>query len=276
MLSKIAGAFGGLVLVFAGWEAFPLVTGVYPPVIFDQPWPLVSRAHQPNSATLDILFIGNSFTFTAGMPAMLVNMASSDRGNPVQLRVWTVTEGGADLTRAWDRGKAAKVLASHHFDYVVLNEQSVWPFTSINVERTHRAVEMWAGLIERQGARPVLFETWADGDGSGVYGDGPRGYLRGQTPGSSQRTIARATADLARAENLAVAPVGDAFERARGVPGAPDLYGPDRHHPSKAGAYLSAATFYRFFTGRSLAEVRYRPLGLSDADAGRLAQGLGP
>ena len=46
----------------------------------------------------------------------------------------------------------------------------------------------------------------------------------------------------------------------------PDLYQADRHHPSVAGTYLAALTFYRAFTGRAGTDARYRPWGMSAAD----------
>ena len=54
--------------------------------------------------------------------------------------------------------------------------------------------------------------------------------------------------------------------------GGPDLYQRDLHHASYAGTYLAALTFYRFFTNRSGAETRYRPWGMSAAEAMVLIQ----
>jgi hypothetical protein len=112
-------------------------------------------------------------------------------------------------------------------------------------------------------------ETWSDGTGSSEYADG--GILAGKTPAMCQQKISSETDGLARAQSLPVVEVGKQFARAQQSPLAPDLFEPDRHHPSVAGAYLSAATFYRFFTGRSPTQAAYKPPGLSEAEARRLA-----
>jgi hypothetical protein len=67
-------------------------------------------------------------------------------------------------------------------------------------------------------------------------------------------------------------PVGQAFEAAREMKGAPDVWGPDHHHPSVAGTYLAALVFYRSFTGRSGAQATWRPNGLNAQDAATLVQ----
>ncbi|MGH7735022.1 MAG: hypothetical protein ACREOE_15380, partial [Gemmatimonadales bacterium] len=71
---------------------------------------------------------------------------------------------------------------------------------------------------------------------------------------------------------FAKVPVGEAFERARTSPGAPDVYGPDHHHASVAGAYLAALEFYQYFTGRSGEAATFRPWGLSAKDTAKLVQ----
>ena len=60
------------------------------------------------------------------------------------------------------------------------------------------------------------------------------------------------------------------LDQLRTQTGAPDVWGPDRHHPSVAGTYLAALVFYRQFTGRSGAEATWRPGGLSAEDAAKL------
>ena len=256
-------------LTLLGWRAYPRLTGIYPLAEADQSEALVSRRHAATEKTIDVLFIGNSFTFTHGMPAMLVNLASGDPANPVRLRVWTVTRGGATLADHRAAGQAAQVLASRSFDYVVLNQQSSWAYVPESVSDTNRDVAYWSRLIRSQGAQPVLLETWADGAASSVYASG--GWLHSHTATDAQEKISEETADLARLRSLSVVRVGQAFQRAQRDLPTLGLFQADQHHPSVAGAYLSAASFYRFLTGRSAGQSTYRPRDLTDIDARQLA-----
>jgi len=262
--------FLSLVLAaLVGWLAYPSLTGIYRLEPWDHSLGLVSRPVPATERTVDVLFIGNSFTSSHAMPAMLVNLASTDPANPVRLRVWTVTRGGASLADHRASGKAAKVLAARSFDYVVLNQQSSWAYHPDWVSETRQDVAYWAELIRRNGAQPVLYETWSDGVGSSVYAAG--GVLQNVTPAMCQTKISEETADLARAQSMSVVAVGQRFSRAQNAL-SQDLFAADRHHPSMSGAYLSAASFYRFFTGRSAAQSTYRPSGLAEADARGLAE----
>ena len=125
----------------------------------------------------------------------------------------------------------------------------------------------WASAAVRYGSAPLLFQVWTDGEGSEVfkgYGSIARGGLL--------LSAAQCTNRLGRQQGASVVAVGQAFEAARRTPGSPDLYGPDRHHPSVAGSYLGALVFYRFFTGRTGAEATYLPRGLGKQDAGILVR----
>lgn len=260
----------GLILAaLVAWLAYPTLIGTYRLEPWDHALALASRPNAATQRTLDVLFVGNSFTSSHAMPAMLVNLASKDPANPVRLRVWTVTRGGASLADHRADGRAAKALAARSFDFVVLNQQSFWAYHPDSIAETRQDLAYWTDLIRRNGAQPVLLETWSDGVGSSVYAAG--GGLQGATPAMSQARISQETIDLARSQSMAVVPVGQHFSRAQQLMLSQDLLAADRHHPSAAGAYLSAATFYRFFTGRSAAQSAYRPPGLSEGDAQKLA-----
>ena len=121
---------------------------------------------------------------------------------------------------------------------------------------------------------PLLFEDWADGAQSTVYSD--RAFAAfGKTVEQDTSDAEVSTESLGRQLGLPVVAVGTAFDRARHIEGAPDVIGPDHHHPSVAGTYLAALMFYKRFTGRSGAEATYRPWGLSEAEAAALLEASG-
>jgi hypothetical protein len=66
--------------------------------------------------------------------------------------------------------------------------------------------------------------------------------------------------------------VGEAVAEAANTPGAPDLFGPDHHHPSEAGTFLAALVFFHHFTGEPAERATWRPDGVSADQAAVLAR----
>lgn len=60
--------------------------------------------------TVSILFVGNSFTYVNDMPGKLIQIASSDATNKIQLEVSSVTKGGADLAYMFQNAEANSAL----------------------------------------------------------------------------------------------------------------------------------------------------------------------
>ena len=214
------------------------------------------------------------------VPALLVNIASSDPGNVTRLEVQAKTYPDAMLDQLFTRTDALDWARIHQPDVVVLQEHSCWfDMVDDNLYAAQAAdwsydtkgTADWSRAAQAFGAKPLLFEVWGDGDNSDHFTD-RKSYAFGRTPDQEAELAARATQRLSRQLGLPVAAVGDAFARARRTPGAPDLYGPDHHHASMAGAYLAALVFYRHFTGRSGAAAAYRPWGLSADDAALLSR----
>jgi hypothetical protein len=236
--------------------------GAYRRLTHDHDELMVSKTANPAS-TVTVLFVGNSLTFVNDLPAMLVNVASSDPGNTVRLQVKAVTFPNASLDEMYDKGKALDWARDHHPDYVVLQEHSFWYDADDGAGRA--AASRWTNALKPLGAAPLLFEVWTDGAASDVW--------KGQSnPAEDALRAVQSTDGLGRSLGLPVVAVGQAFEAARQTPGAPDLYGPDHHHPSVAGSYLGALAFYRYFTGRSGAEATYRPRGRSNEAAATLVR----
>lgn len=225
----------------------------------------------PADRTITVLFVGNSLTFRNDLPAMLVNLASSDPGAPAPLQVKAVTYPDANLEDMRTRTGALAWAQAHHADYVVLQAHSLWYVD--NYAFTLRAAAAWTEALRPLGETPLLFQVWGDGDGDGsaAYTD-KQAPTFGWTPVDAARGALDSTQNLARSLGLQVVPVGLAFEAARETKGAPDVWGPDRHHPSVAGTYLAALVFYHFLTGRTGAEATYRPIGVSVRDAATLVQ----
>ena len=217
--------------------------------------------------TISVLFVGNSLTFVHDVPAMLVNIASADPQNTTQISVQAVTRGGASLDQMLAQTNAADWVRSHHPDFVVLQERSRWYDGAEDYAR--QDLSDWMDALRPIGAAALLFEVWADGDGSDSYTNSAS-VAFGHTPKQDAEIAADKSQTLAQEYHLSLVRVGEAFERAREMSGAPDVYGPDHHHASAAGAYLAALVFYQHLTGRTGAESTYRPWGVGADDKVKL------
>src|ERR1700760_4353677 len=84
---------------------------------------------KPQTATryaLNILFIGNSYTYYQNMPQILAELAAHDPANVTELRVQSITKAGGDLEGMWNAGQAQQLITNAHWNYVVLQEESFW------------------------------------------------------------------------------------------------------------------------------------------------------
>ena len=213
------------------------------------PW--VGAAAEP-SPPQSVLWIGNSFTYyNGGVPKMVQALADARRPPAVAaLRVGMLATGGAHLPDHVRRADLPAVL-ERGWDAVVVQGYSDEPVNPAKAPAFHKALAALAARIKTSGARLLLFVTWA-------YKDQP----------AMTEALAAAYADAAQATGADAVPVGLAFAAARAE--RPDLalyVTTDNKHPSLAGTYLAACTFYAYLSGRSPAEARFYPKGLAEKDA---------
>jgi hypothetical protein len=206
---------------------------------------------RPPSPPRRVLFIGNSYTYVNNLPEMLRVMAAA-RG--ITLDVGMATTGGWKLSDHWTTqdSDAHRLLRDRKWDIVVLQEQSVFGSTQVvgNVQRVgpddqfQRYAKLWQEDIRRAGMTPAFYLTWA----------------RRGAP-EDQAVLDRAYISAARAAQGILVPVGAAWQGARQHHANIELFQADGSHPSPAGTYLAACTFFAAFFDSS-------PVGLPATVAG--------
>jgi hypothetical protein len=201
----------------------------------------------PDPTPSRILFIGNSYTSRNELPRLLAELAAAAE-HPRRMEFELVFAGGASLKRHWNAGIAREKLARLSWNYVVLQEQSTLPVK--NPVRYQESVRLFAPEIDRHGAKPVLYLTWA----------------RQQAP-DTQESITRAVEEIAAEINAVVVPVGLAWRSVIAKYGDIALYTDDGSHPTAAGSYLAACVFLASLFGEA-------PRGFSVSDALRLDRGV--
>ena len=177
-----------------------------------------------DQASVNVLYIGNSYTYFHRMPDTVSAMA----GNVVsrrQLHAKVVASPGATLQRHWESGAVQVAIQERNWDYVVLQEQSLLPLE--NKERMYEFVRLLDKEIKLNGARTVLFLTWARRD-------------RPETQAALDAAFGAIAAEL----GALVAPVGPAWQIARQRTPNLQLYTWDGSHPTPSGSYLTACVLY--------------------------------
>jgi hypothetical protein len=214
-------------------------------------------------ASLHVLFIGNSYTYVNDLPGMLASIAATS-GVPPLIRTDTVASGGYALADHWDTGDALAQILSGSYTHVVLQGQSVETLGTGSTFPHYAA--LFGQLIESVGSRPGWFVTWARA--AGDTSSYPWTYF---SPDAMQDRITLAYLGAANNfSNSVVSCVGEAFRRAEKQYPAIVLQQSDYSHPTIAGTYLAASTFYVALTGNPVPPTSQLPAGLDSNDAASL------
>ena len=194
--------------------------------------------------SLNVLFVGNSFTARNDLPGLIASLAESAG---LRLTHRLISAGGASLRMHWNKGEAQKAIATGEYDFVVLQEQSTLPVKTAT--RMHENVRLFDGAIRAAGGKTALYLTWA----------------RQHSP-ESQKAITDAYASIADETGATLIPVGVAWQRFLAKHREPALYDPDQSHPTAAGSYLAACVFFATLFGKSPVGLDHVVKGLSAAE----------
>ncbi len=220
-----------------------------------------ASADAPPSTGLNVLFIGNSYTYVNDLPATLHGLAVAAGDDPA-IAVSSVVVGGYTLQNHWEGPDAQPAIAKGGLTHVVLQGQSAEPVGDPANFEVY--AKLFAAAVTAAHARPVFFETWARKAGCTDYVTYP--WL-GATPDVMQDSLSREYVAMAAATAAKLAPVGEAFREVWTLHPSIELYQGDGSHPTVAGTYLAACVFYDVLTGRTFLVTGGVPGGVSDADA---------
>lgn len=217
----------------------------------------------------NVLFIGNSYVYSNDLPNMLRQLALS-LGDTVL--VSSVAPGGFTFEQHSSNPATLEAIASQAWDHVVLQEQSQRP--AFSPEQVQAQVFPYAAqLVQAIRANadctmPVFYMTWGrrDGDAGNCAVWPPVCTFQGMNDLLRERYV-----QMAEDNDAHAAPVGAAWATVRAQQPTLDLYVSDGSHPSVAGTYLAACTFYSTLFGVPCTGATYLA-GLSPATAATLQQ----
>lgn len=189
-----------------------------------------------------VLFIGNSYTYVNDLPALLSNAAQST-GDSVIYDSNCI--GGYTFQLHSTNATTLQKIAQGNFDFVVLQEQSQLP--SFPISQVQSSVYPYAKTLDSliKVANPctetVFYMTWGrkNGDASNCPNWPPICTYSGMD------SLLRMRYEyMANTNTALVSPVGAVWRYIRNnFPGI-ELYSADESHPSLAGSYAAACTFY--------------------------------
>jgi hypothetical protein len=220
--------------------------------------------------TKRVLFLGNSYTNVNNLPQMVADVALS-MGDTLIFD--SNTPGGYTLQGHSTNTTSLNKIMQGGWDYVVLQEQSQRP--SFPLSQVLTDVFPYAQFLDsiinqyNPCAETVFYMTWGrkNGDASNCLNWPPVCTYAGMDSLLNLRY--RMMAD---SNNAIISPVGAVWNYIRQQNPTIELYQPDESHPSVAGTYAGACTFYSVLFRRDPSQITFdATLPPADAAAIRAA-----
>jgi len=224
---------------------------------------ITAEVHE--DAIINVLFIGNSFTYYNDLPTMVEDMGIAE-GKAIHVE--QITYGGYQLieyiTLTSPAAQEVKSkLEERDWDYVVLQEQSKKPLD--NLSEFLSSVDTLDALITSKGAETILYSTWSYRDGTDKLATTGLSYT------GFYNVLTNAYQQAATNTDSLIAPVGTAFYNLTIDHPEINLLQDDDFHPLLSGSYVAACIFYAVIFDEADTQ-QYIPSGLSSTVATTLRE----
>jgi|TARA_B110000902_G_C14218229_1_gene554057 PKD repeat protein len=215
--------------------------------------------------SLDVLFIGNSYTNANNLPQMVSELALSFGDT---LNFESSIAGGATFSSHSTNINTLNKISQNPWDYVVLQAQSQEPSFSPN--QVSNDVFPYAQIlidsIESNSicTEPIFFMTWGR-----KYGDQQncQFYPPICTYLGMQQRLRQSYLDMTINHNATCSPVGICWKESIAQDSTLNLFSSDNSHPSIYGSYLAACTFYSTIFKKPSIGSDYIPNGIDTSTA---------
>lgn len=220
-----------------------------------------------NAQQTSVLFIGNSYIYTADLPGTLKSLALAG-GDSIYHE--SSTPGGYTFEQHATNQTTLNKITSRNWDFVVLQQQSQMPALppSQVAWQTYPFAEALVNSIKSnyECSEPLFFMTWGrrDGDQSNCAGYPPLCTFEGMNARLRQSYL-----EMASDNDATVAPCGAAWHQMSIDNNTfwNGLYAGDGSHPSAWGTYLNACVFYATMFRKSPVGIPfYSSIGQQDAE----------
>ena len=213
--------------------------------------------------TPNVLFIGNSYTGVNDLPQMISDMASSTG----ERMTYTSNTPGGCTFQGHCNNNSMSMICQGDWDIVVLQEQSQlpsFPQNQVEQECFPYAQQLVDSIYAHNPcAEPMFYMTW--GRKNGDQQNTPYFPVLGTYEGMDSMLCERYTY-MAETNDAALCPVGRVWRYLRTYHPDIELYQSDESHPSIAGTYAAACSFYVMFFHRNPENITFTAT-LDDATA---------
>ncbi len=192
---------------------------------------------------MNILFIGNSYTYVHKVPELFESLAKE---NGKEVTVDSVTKGSRKLYENLDpadekHGEILALLSQKEYDVLILQEQSYLGIT--DYQSFEKGVAALNKLISPK--RTVLYATWGRKEGC------PLLEMLGLTSEEMFLALEKAYKNAADLIGADISPVGRCFNEITKRHKDIDLYSPDLSHQSYIGSCVAAICHYKTVFGQT-------------------------
>ena len=227
------------------------------------------------------LFLGNSYVSVNNLPLLIKNVASSVGDTLIYN---DNSPGGYTFNDHLNNQVSLDLMADPQWDYVIIQQQSVLGAAVCNEPSIIAPNSFWPSNIQsvqdlkvgidQEGAIPMLYMTWGRKNGEpSLCAQFPKaGYYctyKGMDSLLQQNYMQMGGPNMSYNEQLPLAAVGAVWRYVRTNHPEIELYDSDGSHPSVAGSYLAACTFYNTLFRKSPLGITYNP-GLSNTVASNI------
>lgn len=188
----------------------------------------LTTATGPVPAGLNVLFVGNSLTYTNDLPGMVEALLDSAAVGPRTIDAVAFPDFG--LADHWVRGEAQQQIARGGWDVVAIQQG---PSATEGRPSLIEYAQRYGEKSRRVGARVALYMVWPS-----------------QSRPFDFDGVSESYAMAADSAGGLLFPVGEAWRAAWRRDSTLALYGPDGFHPSRMATYLAALVMFEQLTGR--------------------------
>lgn len=178
-----------------------------------------SQASQKNAERdLQILFIGNSLTYTNNLPQLV---RKSLKSNGAKSRVKSIALPNYALSDHWQDGSIQREIGTGNYDFVILQQGPSSQMEGKKILEVYG--EKIAGLCAPKGCQLGFFMVWPSMAHYATFDGVIRNYR-----------------EAANNNKAILFPVGELWKSHFEQTNNFDYYGPDKFHPSKKGSQVAA------------------------------------
>lgn len=199
-------------------------------------------------SSLKVLFVGNSYVYTNNLPQATADIAASCGDT---LNFSSSAPGGYTFQQHLSNTTTQSLISQGGWNFVILQEQSQlpsFPISQVENECFPYAQQLSQMIREKGNEEVAFYMTWGrkNGDASNCANYPPLCTYEGMDSLLYERYTM-----MAEQNSAVISPVGRVWHYLRTHHPEIELYNSDESHPSVAGTYAAAATFYTILFKKS-------------------------